>query len=190
MQQVTTVIFFAPKLPHLDFLRRNTMATSGRNSPFKEMVMNCLEALSLTGISTWHFIEFKCLREIYEKEIEEWEGQFKEDIVPTTYQASIEDENLKMFIYAGWFKATSIDEMSEHPIKQCLEERCKRNVNRDQLYLIDQGIRGVSKHVHVVDAKIKYGRYTENIATPYGGQAIEIYKLRNHIQLFLIQLRD
>lgn len=87
----------------------------------------------------------------YEKQIEEKGRQLKEDIVPTSYRASKEDDDLKKFISAGWMEATSIVEISKCQIHQCVDEGCKRKVNGVQLYLIDQATRGGSMHVHMVD---------------------------------------
>lgn len=50
-------------------------------------------------------------------------------------------------------EATSIDKISERQILQCVDEWCKREVNGEQLYLIDQDIRGVSRHMRMVDAE-------------------------------------
>lgn len=55
----------------------------------------------MQGVSTSNFIEFKRLRKLYEKQIEEKGKQRKDKIIPTSYRASIEDDDLKTFIAAG-----------------------------------------------------------------------------------------
>lgn len=42
-----------------------------KNDNFKEIVESCVEAPRLREVLTAHFIEFKNLREVYEKQIEE-----------------------------------------------------------------------------------------------------------------------
>lgn len=79
--------------------------------------------------------------------------QLKEEIVPTSYRASIENEDLRTFIGTGWVEANFTDELTERQIQQCVDDRCKRKANGEQLYLIEQTIRGVSMHIHIVDAE-------------------------------------
>lgn len=81
--------------------------------------------------------------------------QLKAEIVPASYRASIEDEDLKTFIAAGWIEDISINEIKEFQIQQCVDARCKCNVNRQRLYLIEQAVRGVSMQMDIVDAEAR-----------------------------------
>lgn len=129
------------------------MTTPERRSTVKETVINCLEAPSLRGVSTRHFIEFKRLRLLYEKQIEEKSRQLKEEIVPTSYRASIEDDDLRTFITAGWIEANSIDELTERQIQECVESRCHRPIDGEKLYMLEQAVRGVSMQMNITDAE-------------------------------------
>lgn len=73
----------------------------------------CIEAPILKRVCIQDFIEFKHQPEIYYNQINEKERQLKEDIVPTSYRASIEDDDLTTCIDAGWINASSINEITE-----------------------------------------------------------------------------
>lgn len=98
------------------------MATTERNGTVKETIINCLEAASLRGISTRHFIELKRMRELYERRIEEKGRQSNKEIVPTSIRALVEAKNLKIFIAAGWIEASSIDGITKRQMQECVEK--------------------------------------------------------------------
>lgn len=127
------------------------MTIPDRKTMVKEMVINSVEAPRLRGISTRHFIEFKRLRTLCEKQIEEKSRQLKEEIVPTSYRASIQVEDRKTFIAAGCIEANSIDKLSERKIQQWVKDKCKRKVDGEQLYLVEKAIRGVNMQMHLLD---------------------------------------
>lgn len=52
-------------------------------------MISCVQAPRLEAVPTYHFIEFKRLREIYEKQVEEEGRQPKEEIIPTLLRESI-----------------------------------------------------------------------------------------------------
>lgn len=97
------------------------MTKQERTRIANETVINYLEAPSVRGISTKHFIEFKRLRELYKSQVEEKSRQLNKEIVPTSYRALMKDEDLKTFFAAAWIEANSIEEISERQIKQCEE---------------------------------------------------------------------
>lgn len=72
------------------------MSSSNEKATAKEMVIKCIEELRLKGVVTRHFTEFKRLQDLYGKQIEEKGRQLKEETVPTSYKASIEDEDLEI----------------------------------------------------------------------------------------------
>lgn len=129
------------------------MTTLIREITVKETIIDCLEDPSVISRSTSHFREFKSLHKLYEKQIEEKAQQWKEEVVPTFYTASIEDEDLKTFQAAEWVEANFIDKITERQIQQCVEGQWKRKWNGEQLYMIDQETSGVCIHMHIVDAK-------------------------------------
>lgn len=129
------------------------MNTQANNGTVRETVISCLEAPRLKGVSTRQFIEFKRLRDLYEKQVEEKSRNLKEDIVPTSLRASIEDDDLNIFIAAGWIDAESIDTITERQILQCIEERCKRVTTGEHLYLVDQAVKNVSMNTNISEAE-------------------------------------
>lgn len=80
----------------------------------------------MKGLSTRQFIEFKRLRDLYEKQVEEMSKHLKEYIVPTSLRAPIEDFDLSAFIAAGRIDAASIPELTERKIRLCIDEWCRR----------------------------------------------------------------
>lgn len=107
------------------------------NKPVKETVIQCVKAPGLKGVSTRHLIEFKRQKKLYEKQIKENARQLKLEKMPTSYKTCIEDDHLKIFIVAGWVGALSIDVLTESQILDCIEERCKKEVNGEPLFLLD-----------------------------------------------------
>lgn len=75
---------------------------------------------------TQHFIEFQHRRELYEKQEKEKGRHLGDEIVATIYQTSIEIEDLRIFIAAGWMEGFSIGELTKSQIKTCIERKCKR----------------------------------------------------------------
>lgn len=117
------------------------MEANGRGSSVEETVISCLEVTRLRGISTCQFIEFKRLRELYEKQVAKKSKQLKEYLIPTSYRASIEDDGLRIFVAARRVEWPSIDELTQRLVQQCIDNRCKRKDRGEQLYLVDQAAR-------------------------------------------------
>lgn len=82
-------------------------------STLKQTILACLEAPHLAGVSNKHFVEFKRLRELYEKQIQEKNAQSSNHFTPTSYKMSIEHSDLGTFIAAGWVEAAIIIELME-----------------------------------------------------------------------------
>lgn len=99
-----------------------------------EAVINYVEAPRLKKISVRQFVESKRPREHQETEREEQPRHLKEEIVPASCRASIDDDDLKIFISAGCIESSSIDELTEPQIEQCLERRCKTETTGKKLY--------------------------------------------------------
>lgn len=62
---------------------------------------------------------------LYEIQIVEKEGKFKESTLLISHRACIEAENLRFLNVAGWIESTSIDEFTESQLEKCVEERFK-----------------------------------------------------------------
>lgn len=115
----------------------------------------CVEAPRLNEIATSQFIESKCLRTLYKKQVREKSKQLKENPIHTSYRASIEDGDLMIVVAAGWVDSASIDELTETQIQQCLDDRCKQEITGEQLYLVDPVISNVSMETHMLEASYK-----------------------------------
>lgn len=98
------------------------MSENALGNTIKETVVTCVKAFRLQSISTRHFIEFKCLRELFERELAEKEMHLKETIIATTHWASIDKKNVKFFNAAGWIECLSVDELTEQQIISCVQE--------------------------------------------------------------------
>lgn len=82
----------------------------------------------------------------------------KEEVVPTSYHASIVDEDLDTFIVAGWIEAKDLEDLTERQIQECVEKRCERKTNGEKLYLIEQSIKGVNMQMHIMRLRNECGR--------------------------------
>lgn len=94
------------------------MCAEGKKMTVRETVISCVKAPRLKGVSTRRFIDFKRLRDLYEKQVAEKARHLNENIVNTSLRASIEDNDLHTIIAAGWIEAPSIDEITISQIKQ------------------------------------------------------------------------
>lgn len=79
-----------------------------------------IEASKLRVVSRTHFIVPKELRELYEKQLKEKARHPKYEIIPISYRASIEIDDLRIFIAAGWIDCACIDELTESQIVKCV----------------------------------------------------------------------
>lgn len=89
------------------------MSSNNQKVNGKEMVISFTGAPRLERMGTQHFIEFKLLHNLYENQIEEKWRQLKEETVPISYKAFIEDGNLEICKAAQRIEASSIDEIPE-----------------------------------------------------------------------------
>lgn len=70
-------------------------------STVKETVISCIGAPRLKGVSTSHLTAFKRLKELYEEQLGETGRQLKENVIPTSFCAPIEYDNLSIFSAVG-----------------------------------------------------------------------------------------
>lgn len=59
----------------------------------KETVTSCIESLRLKGVPIRHFIGFKRLRELNEKLLEKESRHLTEEVISTSYRASMKDDD-------------------------------------------------------------------------------------------------
>lgn len=85
------------------------MSTQHKIETVRKTVISRLKVTRLKRASTGQFIEFKRLRDWYGNHIEVISKHPKEYIIPTLLRASIEDDDLEIFIAARWIDASSID---------------------------------------------------------------------------------
>lgn len=92
---------------HRLFCKENSMIFPRRVDTVKQTVITCMEAQRLKGRAASQFIEFNRWRDFYEKQLSEQCNQTSKTNSPTSYKASIEDDDLGVFINAVWIKAAS-----------------------------------------------------------------------------------
>lgn len=73
----------------------------------------------LNGVSVEDFIEIERTRYLYEKQLDNGNRQSNDMIVATSYRASIQDDNMRIFISAGWIPIFSLREITEELLKSC-----------------------------------------------------------------------
>ena len=79
----------------------------------KQTIVAHLEAPRLKGVTTKDFNVFFRARDLYEKEIEEKNGQPDVNIKAVTYCAAIDDRLLRQLLVFGWITAGNIDAITE-----------------------------------------------------------------------------
>lgn len=128
------------------------MHSGKKKATVKKTVINSLEAPRLRGVAAHHFVEFKQLWELSEKQIYENDKPLREAIKPTSYKALIDIDDLEIFIEVERIEAIFIDEITEGRVQQYVEEQYKRKLEGDQSYLMEQAVRSVSMHTQIAGA--------------------------------------
>lgn len=97
---------------------------------------------------------------------------------------------MKIFIAAGCVEAPSISELTKAQIQKCIEGRCKKDANGDQLYLVDQAIRSVSKIMNIIDAENRVGSLRRDYTnTLRAARNVNIAKEKPHISInYVLQI--
>lgn len=113
--------------------------------------------------------------------------QLDEDIVPTLYRSSIDNDDVENLIAAEWIEASSVDGITEQQAKQCVEDRCRHNVEGEKLYLLEEAVRSVTMSLQIADTcdrewTIRREYYNELRNAGYG----EVYLHKPHIAIELI----
>lgn len=121
-------MYFCATILHFEGTICFNMNSSRNCNAAKETFISCVEAPNLKGVSTQHFIEFNRRRDLYEKQLKEKDVYFGERRDATSYKASIENEDLKVFFAAGWIEGFLIIELTESQIKICIKQKCKRKL--------------------------------------------------------------
>lgn len=125
------------------------METQRTSITAKETIMSRIKASLLKGIASCHFTDFKRLRKLYEKKIEEKCRHLNKEIATASYRATIEHDDLKIFMAAGWVDCSTIDELND--ILIC-REKSKREVAEEELYLFDQAVSAIAMQMLISKA--------------------------------------
>lgn len=78
-------------------------------------------------------------------------GKLIRAINPTPYKASIDDDELGIFISAGWTKAASVNENTEEHLIKCVKDRCVREVIGEELHLVHNAVKQVEIKMNTED---------------------------------------
>lgn len=106
-----------------------------------EAAISFIEAPRLEGVSIRNFTKSKQQRELHEKQINEKSRQLNWDIVATSYRARIVDDELTIFIAAGWINAASINRRTEAHVDICDSERCNGMSKGKELHLVEEVVK-------------------------------------------------
>lgn len=107
-------------------------------------MITCLEAPFPKLVSTTHFVDFCFQSDLYKNQFKK-NRHSPDKLVPTSYQASIEDDDQSIFIVAWWTKVALIKENTGEQLNDCIAQRCKHELSREQLYLIGHA----EENVHI-----------------------------------------
>lgn len=58
---------------------------------------------------------------------------------------------MEIFIAAGWIEASSTDEITEQQVQQCVADRCKHQIEGENLYPVEHAVRGVTVDMQIAD---------------------------------------
>jgi len=122
-------------------------------STVKQTIVTNLEAPRLKGVSTKDFNQFFRLREIYEKQIQERNREPGLNLNPTSYRASIDDSDLRIFLTAGWVEAADISSITEDDLKEGVKKRSIRTVGGEQLHIVEETVKGVKMDLNIPEAE-------------------------------------
>lgn len=93
-----------------------------------------MEAHGVSGAPTSSNIGFKRLGQIYETQVQERNKKPNAQIVPISTKQAIDDKDLQICITAGWVSATSIEDITEEQLVDCVKHLCLRDKNAEDLY--------------------------------------------------------
>lgn len=67
----------------------------------------------------------------------------EKNIKPTPYRESIEGEDFKTFIAAGWVDCSCINDLTEIQIVECVVDVCTKKATGEELHLVDHAAKVV-----------------------------------------------
>ncbi|CAN8071777.1 unnamed protein product [Agarophyton chilense] len=117
------------------------------------MIVSNLEAPRLQSVTVRNFASFQKKRELYEKQVEENNREPGVDITPLSYEASIENYLLQIFLTAEWIKAADIKDITEEQLKSCIQTRASFNPDGNDLTRIEYVIRKVQMDMNLKEAE-------------------------------------
>lgn len=119
----------------------------------KQLIIDGLKAPRLRDVSTDCFVEFKRLRYINEKQVEEKEKEPEVERKPEKYRVSVDDYDLEIFFAGRWVQASSERIITEEQIFEGVKNTCKRYEDGKNLSLIDKEFKyiGIKMHIHEVE---------------------------------------
>lgn len=129
------------------------MSDTVSKATVRQTIVSSIEAPKLCGLSTKHFIEFRKLRELYEKQIKEKNQEPGTRVPLVSYKSSIEDADLRIFVDARWVEASNVDAITEMQIRQCVADRCHRVLDGEHLYVIEEVVKKVSMKMQIYEAE-------------------------------------
>lgn len=106
----------------------------------KQQMITWLEAPRLEGIATKNVIELKWLRDVYDKQLSFQFKQTNMESTPTSYQVPMQDPDFDIFITTRRIKASSVSEIIEERLIQCVKDKCVCEVNVEQLGLVPNAV--------------------------------------------------
>lgn len=122
-----------------------TSVDSSKNAKdtVRQTILEAIEAPRLKGINTSDFVEFSEKRAIYERLVSE-KNEENGSVAPiTSYRNSIDDCYLDAFMWADWVPVSSIEEITEDHLRQCISTRARISPEEYDLALIEREILGV-----------------------------------------------
>lgn len=158
--------------------------TMGGTSTVKQTIVTNLEAPRLKGVSTKEFNQFFRLRELYEKQIAERNREPGLNLTATSYRASIDDSDLRIFLTAGWVEATDISSITEEQLRECVKKRSVREVGGEQLHIVEEAVKDVKMNLSIAEAEDRvWTLHRKYLQTLEGAGFSDLPKTKPHIAI-------
>lgn len=157
---------------------------NSNSATIRPTMFSSTEAPRLRGILTKSFIEFRKLRQPYEKHVNDKNPETRTNIALTSHKSSIEDADMRISIAAEWINATSVGLITNIQIRQCIEDKCHRILNGEQLHILNDSTRNFVIKMHIFEAEDRIWTLHRDHLTALGASGYEeIPERKPHIAI-------
>lgn len=111
-----------------------------------------VEAPGLRETSTHQILDYKPSWELYEKRNKDVSEQLEEGWIISSYEASINNDELKGIISADWTDCSSVNDLTKSQEWQRAKVKCNLEPIWEQLYFAGMAMRNISMQTIIFEA--------------------------------------